>query len=62
MTITDLQILKQIEIFNVAKMKCIQLMDPEFNMKNKLLGNRMMANVEAANILQNNPFGGGEKA
>ena len=33
MTITDPQILKRIGIFNVDKMKCIQLMDPEFNMK-----------------------------
>ena len=33
MTITDLQILKRIGIFNVDKMRCIQLMDPKFNME-----------------------------
>ena len=27
-------------------------MDPEFNMKNKLVGKRMMANAEAANAIQ----------
>ena len=33
-------------------------MDPEFNMKNKLLGKRMMANAEAANAIQDDQFGG----
>ena len=36
--ITDLQILKKIVVFHVDKMKCIQLMDEEFNMANKYLG------------------------
>ena len=61
MTITDLQILKQIGIFNVAKMRYIQFMDPEFNVKNKLLGKRMMENAEAANVIQNDQFGGRKK-
>ena len=37
-------------------------MNPEFNMKNKLLSKRMMANAEAANAIQNNQFGGRKKA
>ena len=36
-------------------------MDPEFNMKNKLLGKRMMANAEAANAIQSDQFGGRKK-
>ena len=32
-------------------------MDPEFNMKNKLLGKRMISNTEAVNAIQNNQFG-----
>ena len=56
MIITNLQILKQIGNFNVAKIRCIQLMDSEFNMKNKLFGKQMMANSEAANTIQNNQF------
>ena len=57
MTITDLQILKRIGIFNVDKMRCIQLIDPEFNIKNKLLGKQMMANAETANAIQKDQFG-----
>ena len=40
MTITYLQNLKQIRIFIVYKMRYIQLMDPEFNIKNKILGKK----------------------
>ena len=36
-------------------------MDPEFNMKNKLLGKKMIANAEVANAIQNNWFGGRKK-
>ena len=39
-------------------MRCIQLVGPELNMKNKLLGKRMMANEEATNAIQNDQFGG----
>lgn len=56
-TVTNLQILKQINFFNFDKMRCSQLMDPEFNMKNKLLGKRMISNTEAVNAIQNNQFG-----
>ena len=42
-------------------MRYIQLMDTEFNIKNELLGKRMMANTEAANAIQNDQFGGRKK-
>ena len=61
MTIIDLQILKQIIIFNVDRMRCIHLMNSEFNMKNKLVGKRMMANTEAVNAIRNDQFDNREK-
>lgn len=40
--ITDVQILKRININNVDKMRCIQLLDAEFNMINKRLGKKIL--------------------
>ena len=54
MTITNLQILKKIGIFNIDKMRCIQLTDPGFDIKKIQLIKGMMADAEATNNIQNN--------
>ena len=44
--ITDLQILKKANQYHKNTMRCIQLMDAEFNMTNKHVGCRTSAHVE----------------
>ena len=55
--ITDLQILKKIGNYIVDKMRCIQLMDAEYNMNNKVLGRRILAHAEASKTLSSDQHG-----
>ena len=56
-TITDLQILKKANNYLVDKMRCIQLMDAEYNMNNKLLGKRLLAHAEKAGAVSADQHG-----
>ena len=60
--ITDLQILKKIGNYIVDKMRCIQLMDAEFNMNNKVLRQRLLAHAEEANALSADQHGSRKKS
>lgn len=55
--VTDLQILKKIGVFHVDKMRCIQLMDTEFNIANKDLSRRALAHAEKANAVAPDQYG-----
>jgi hypothetical protein len=55
--ITDVEILKKAGIYEVEKMRTIQLMHAVFNMNNKKLGRDMMRSAEACNILAREQFG-----
>jgi hypothetical protein len=49
--IVDVEILKKAGFYDIEKMRTIMLINAEFNMTNKLLGHRMMANGEKFKIL-----------
>jgi hypothetical protein len=55
--ITDAEILKKAGVYDVKKMRTIQLMHVVFNMNNKKLGCDMMRLAEACNILAREQFG-----
>ena len=56
--ITNLQILKKIGNYIVDKMRCIQqLMDAEYNMNNKVLGQRILAHTEDSNTFSPDQHG-----
>ena len=50
-TITDVEILKKPNEFRVSKMRLIQLMSPEFQIQNKMLGRRLLAHAESASAV-----------
>jgi hypothetical protein len=55
--ITDVEILKKIGVYDVEKMRTIQLMNAEFNMNNKKLGRDVMWFTESHNVLAPEQFG-----
>ena len=55
--ITDFQILKKSGVFDIDKMRIIQLMHSEFNANNKHDGRTMMANAEKHQSLVKDQFG-----
>jgi hypothetical protein len=55
--ITDVEILKKAGVYDVEKMRTIQLMHAVFNMNNKKLGRDMMRSAESNNILAREQFG-----
>jgi hypothetical protein len=55
--ITDVEILKKTGVFDLEKMRTIQLMHAEFNMNNKKLGRDMMLFAESCNVLAPEQFG-----
>ena len=61
MTATDLQILKRINDPHVGSMRTIQLFCPEFNMRNKTLGKRVLYNAEKANAVEDDQYGSRKK-
>jgi hypothetical protein len=56
-TITDVEILKKVGIFDVELMRTIQLMHAEFNMNIKKLGGDMMSFAESGRALTAEQFG-----
>ena len=56
-TITDVEILKKSGVYDVEKMRTIQLMEAEFNMNNKKLGRDVMAFAEKHKALAPEQFG-----
>ena len=54
--ITDLQILKKAHQFHVDTMRCIQLIDVEFNITNKHVGRRTLAHAEKAKAIVPNQY------
>ena len=55
--ITDVEILKKSGVFDIEKMRTIQLMHSAFNMNNKKLGRDMMYFAESCKILAPEQFG-----
>ena len=55
--VMDLQILKKKDSFHVDTMRCIQLMDAEFNMMNKHFGRCTLAHTEKAKAISPNQYG-----
>ena len=55
--ITDVEILKKAGVFDIEKMRTIQLMHSAFNMNNKQLGRDMMSFAESCQILAPEQFG-----
>ena len=55
--ITDFQILKRKGEFHVDTMRCIQLMDAEFNMMNKHVGRCTLAHAEQAKAVAPDQYG-----
>jgi hypothetical protein len=56
-TITDIEILKKAEVYEVELMRTIQLMHAEFNMNNKKLGRDVMSFAELCKALAAEQFG-----
>ena len=56
-TMTDVEILKRIQQTHVDKFRTIQLMDPEFQINNKMLGKRTLAHAEKANEVATDQYG-----
>ena len=56
-SITDFEILKKSGVYDVEKMRTLQLMVAEFNMNNKKLGRDAMTNAEEANKLPDEQAG-----
>ena len=56
-TITDVQILKREGVYHVDKMRCIQLMSPEFQINNKMIGKRILAHAELAHAVSDDQHG-----
>jgi hypothetical protein len=56
-SITDVEILKKAGVFDIEKMRTIQLMHSEFNMNNKKLGRDMMFFAEDCKVLAPEQFG-----
>ena len=54
---TDFQILKKAAVYDVEKMRTIQLMPAAFNMNNKKTGREIMANAERFNLLPDEQAG-----
>jgi hypothetical protein len=59
--ITDVEILKKTGVYDVEKMRTIQLMHSVFNMNIKKLGQDMMRSAEDCNILAREQFGSRKK-
>ncbi len=55
--ITDVSILKKAGVYDVEKMRTIQLMHPEFNVNNKKLGREAMKRAEAFGIIPPDQYG-----
>ena len=47
-TITDIEILKKLNELRVEKMRLLQMMDPEYQINNKMIGRRVLAHAEKA--------------
>ena len=56
--ITDVEILKKAGVYDIEKMRTIQLMHAEFNMNNKVLGKKSMDRAEKAGTIEREQFGG----
>ena len=56
--ITDVEILKKAGVYDISKMRTIQLMHAEFNMNNKVLGKTSMERAEKAGTIEREQFGG----
>ena len=54
--ITNVIILKRLNINNVDKIRCIQLLDAEFNMINKRLGKKIISNAEDLELIEEDQF------
>ena len=55
--ITDVEILKKAQVYDVDKMRLIQLMAAPFNANNKMVGKKMMENGEKHGLLPPDQYG-----
>jgi hypothetical protein len=55
--ITDVEILKKSGVYHVDKMRLIQLMRPVFQINNKMLGRRMLAQAEKYGTIEADQHG-----
>ena len=55
--ITDVVILKRAGRINIEEMRLIQLMHPEYQINNKLVGKKVLANVEMCNEVADEQHG-----
>ena len=55
--ITDVEILKKANVFDIHLMRTIQLMNTELNLNNKKLGRDLMARGEECNLIAREQFG-----
>jgi hypothetical protein len=45
LSITDVEVLKKLDIYDIEQMRAVQLFAAEFNITNKLIGKRALANA-----------------
>ena len=55
--ITDVEILKRAGRINIEDMRLIQLMHPEYQINNKLVGKKVLANAEICNEVADEQHG-----
>ena len=55
--ITDVEILKRVGRINIEDMRLIQLMHPEYQINNKLVGKKVLANPEICNEMADEQHG-----
>jgi hypothetical protein len=49
LSITDVEILKKLGIYDIEQMRAVQLFAAEFNITNKMIGKRVLAHAEVCN-------------
>ena len=61
MPVTDVVILKKLDMLEIDVMRLIQLMDADFQSNNKLVGKKALANAEMCDEVQTSSMDQGRK-
>ena len=57
LSITDVEILKKLGVYDIEQMRAVQLFAAEFNITNKMIGKRALANAEICNEVADEQHG-----
>ena len=57
LSVTDVEILKKAGVYDIEKMRAVQLFAAEFNITNKMIGKKVLANAEVCNEVADEQHG-----